>query len=33
MEPESLLPCSHQPLTGLCPQPDEFNPYLLALFA
>jgi hypothetical protein len=25
MEPESSLPCSQQPATGSCPQPEESN--------
>jgi hypothetical protein len=30
MEPESSLPCSQEPSTGPCSQPDEFNPYHLS---
>jgi hypothetical protein len=27
MEPESSLPCSQQPATATCPEPDESNPH------
>jgi hypothetical protein len=28
MEPENSLPCSQEPTAGLCPEPDESNPYV-----
>jgi hypothetical protein len=32
MEPESSLPCSQEPSTGPCTEPDELGPYHLVLF-
>jgi len=32
MELEHKLPCSQEPATGLCPQPDVSSPQLLTLF-
>jgi hypothetical protein len=27
MEPEGSVPCSQEPATGLCPEPDQSSPY------
>jgi hypothetical protein len=27
MEPEGSLPCSQEPYTGPCPEPDQSNPH------
>jgi len=32
MEPEGSLPCSQQPTTGPCLEPDEYNAQILTLF-
>jgi hypothetical protein len=31
MEPEDILPCSQDPSTGPCPEPDESILYILTL--
>jgi len=31
MEPKISLPCSKQPITGLCAEPDESNPYPISV--
>jgi hypothetical protein len=32
MEPEGSLPCSQEPSTGACPEPDESSPYHSILY-
>jgi hypothetical protein len=32
MEPEGSLPYSQEPSSGLCPEPDQSNPYCSILY-